>query len=433
MTAMHTDLIDVTGICENAKGAFPAWAKTAPAERASALLAAAEVLEEHAEELAELNQRETGKLRADSVGGVECRHRNAAPYAELGPAPGRAPQERSELTPPNRGLVAVITRGTIRRIACGSSARRSSPVTSSSTNPANAARNWGSASRELLEPAFPPGCSPPSAGRETGADLVANPEVDMIAHVGSTATGRRIARAAALTGAHVILENGGNDALIVDAGVDPVWAAQQAALGCFANGGQICTSVERIFVHEQVAQAFTKALIAEAEQWMQTGRLAPLVDERMRAEVHEQVTESARLGAQILLGGTIPGGEGTPYPATVVTDCTPSMPLFTEETFGPVAAIARSGSFEEALQAAAAGDHGLAATVLTESIAHANQAAARLPVGTVKINAVLGGAPGGSAEPRGLSGTGFGYGPRLLDEMTQLKVVHLSEPGGEES
>ena len=119
--------------------------------------------------------------------------------------------------------------------------------------------------------------------------------------------------------------------------------------------------------------------------------------------------------------------------AVPVTGCTPSMPLFTEETFGPVAAIARSGSFEEALQAAAAGDHGLAATVLTESIAHANQAAARLPVGTVKINAVFGGAPGGSAEPRGLSGTGFGYGPRLLDEMTQLKVVHLSEPGGEES
>src|SRR5690625_7557257 len=72
MTAMHTDLIDVTGICENAKDAFPAWAKTAPAERASALLGAAEALEEHAEELAELNQRETGKLRADSVGGVEA-------------------------------------------------------------------------------------------------------------------------------------------------------------------------------------------------------------------------------------------------------------------------------------------------------------------------------------------------------------------------
>src|SRR5699024_5490848 len=80
--------------------------------------------------------------------------------------------------------------------------------------------------------------------------------------------------------------------------------------------------------------------------------------ERMRTEVHEQVTESARRGAQILLSGTIPGGQGTGYPATVVTGCTPSMPLFAEETFGPVAAIARSGSFEEALQAAAAGHHG---------------------------------------------------------------------------
>src|SRR5690625_7329181 len=85
MTAMHTDLIDVTGICENAKDAFPAWAKTAPAGRASALLAAAEVLEEHAEELAELNQRETGKLRTDSVGGEQAGIGTLRRDAERGP------------------------------------------------------------------------------------------------------------------------------------------------------------------------------------------------------------------------------------------------------------------------------------------------------------------------------------------------------------
>lgn len=440
MTAMHTDLIDVSGSCAHAKDAFPAWAKTPPAERGSVLLAAAEVLAEHAEELAELNQRETGKLRADSVGGVEAGIGTLRQYAELGPLhQGERLQGAIEAIdyslPEPRGLVAVITPWNDPvAIACGLIGAALVTGNVVVHKPSERCPQLGERLGELLEPAFPTGVFTTLSGPgETGADLVANPEVDMIAHVGSTATGRRIARAAALTGAHVILENGGNDALIVDAGVDPVWAAQQAALGCFANGGQICTSVERIFVHEQVAEAFTEALLAEAEQWMQTGRLAPLVDERMRTEVHEQVTESARLGAQILLGGTIPDGEGTPYPATVVTGCTPSMPLFTEETFGPVAAIARSGSFEEALQAAAAGDHGLAATVLTESIAHANQAAARLPVGTVKINAVFGGAPGGSAEPRRLSGTGFGYGPRLLDEMTQLKVVHLSEPGGEES
>src|SRR5690625_6074232 len=85
MTAMHTDLIDVSGSCAHAKDAFPAWAKTPPAERGSVLLAAAEVLAEHAEELAELNQRETGKLRADSVGGGEAGIGTLRQYAELGP------------------------------------------------------------------------------------------------------------------------------------------------------------------------------------------------------------------------------------------------------------------------------------------------------------------------------------------------------------
>jgi acyl-CoA reductase-like NAD-dependent aldehyde dehydrogenase len=68
----------------------------------------------------------------------------------------------------------------------------------------------------------------------------------------------------------------------------------------------------------------------------------------------------------------------------------------------------------------------LAATVLTSSLSHAQRAWRELPVGTVKINAVFGGAPGGAAHPRGASGTGYGYGPELLDEMTQTKVVHLN-------
>lgn len=437
MTTTHPDLTDVTGSCENAKAAFPAWARTAPADRASALLAAAEALEEHAEELAGLNQRETGKLHGDSVGGVEAGIGTLRQYAELGPLhQGERLQGAVEAIdysiPEPRGVVAVITPWNDPvAIACGLIGAALVTGNTVVHKPSERCPQLGERLGELLAPVFPPGVFTTLSGAgETGAELVAQPDVDMVAHVGSTATGRRIARAAALTGAHVILENGGNDALIVDAGVDPVWAAEQAALGCFANGGQICTSVERIFVHERVAEAFTAALVTEAEQWMNTGRLAPLVDERMRNDVHEQVRESARLGARILIGGTIPDGEDTRYPATVVTECTPAMPLFDEETFGPVAAIARVGSFAEALEAAAADEHGLAATVLTESMAHANQAAARLPVGTVKINAVFGGAPGGSAQPRGLSGTGFGYGPRLLDEMTQLKVVHLGEPGG---
>jgi acyl-CoA reductase-like NAD-dependent aldehyde dehydrogenase len=101
------------------------------------------------------------------------------------------------------------------------------------------------------------------------------------------------------------------------------------------------------------------------------------------------------------------------------------MRILREETFGPVAAVRVVDSFSQALTEAVDDPHGLAATVLTPDMAHAQEAWRALPVGTVKVNAVFGGAPGGAAEPRGLSGIGFGYGPELLDEMTTTKVVHL--------
>ena len=104
------------------------------------------------------------------------------------------------------------------------------------------------------------------------------------------------------------------------------------------------------------------------------------------------------------------------------------MAVMREETFGPVAAVQTVGSFEAALEAANATEHGLAATVLTPSMGHAQAAWRELRAGTVKVNAVWGGAPGGAAQPQGASGTGFGYGPELLDEVTLTKVVHVEPP-----
>jgi succinate-semialdehyde dehydrogenase/glutarate-semialdehyde dehydrogenase len=104
------------------------------------------------------------------------------------------------------------------------------------------------------------------------------------------------------------------------------------------------------------------------------------------------------------------------------------MAVVREETFGPVAAVMAVDSFDEALRRAADSEYGLAATVLTGSMSNAQRAWRDLTVGTVKINAVFGGAPGGAAHPRRGSGQGFGYGPELLDEMTATKAVHLEAP-----
>ncbi len=230
---------------------------------------------------------------------------------------------------------------------------------------------------------------------------------------------------------HTVLELGGNDPLVVDQDVDPVWAAAQAATGAFANAGQICVSVERIYCHAELVEPFTDALVERAIALvMGDGRkddteLGPLVDLAHRDQVHAHVTDAVGRGARLRAGGEVPDGPGAFYPATVLSDVPAGSRILAEETFGPVAPIVTVDSFDEGLELAAAGDHGLAATVLTGSQAHAQDAWRRLPVGTVKVNAVFGGAPGGAAHPHGVSGNSLGYGPELLDELTRYRVVHL--------
>ncbi|TDX76700.1 acyl-CoA reductase-like NAD-dependent aldehyde dehydrogenase [Rathayibacter sp. PhB151] len=415
-----------------ARAAFPAWAATAPAERGALLRAAAHRVAAREQELADLNTEETGKPAGDALGGVRAGVDTLLQYAELGPLHRGKSLRGGALNvdlalPHPRGVVLALTPWN-DPVAVAAGLLGAAIVSGDVVvhKPSERSPGTGALFTRLLAEALPEGVLTLVEGDGAVGDALARTDgVDVLAHVGSTATGRALARIAAVTGAHTILENGGNDALVVDRDVDPVWAAEQAALGAFANAGQICTSVERIYVHRDVAEAFTAALVVEAERW-RDGPLPRLVDARMRDAVHEHVTSAVRDGARILTGGE--PGDGTFYPATVLADCTDEMLVMTEETFGPVAPVLVVDDFDEALARAATGPYGLAATVLTADMEHAHRAAATLPVGTVKINGVFGGAPGGSAQPRGTSGSGFGYGPELLDEMTTTTVVHFGLP-----
>lgn len=418
---------------ERACAAARSWSRTPAAERASALRAAAESVGAAAEELAELNVRETGKLRQDAAGGVEAGIGTLVQYAELGPLHGgRTLQGNWSATdlmiPEPRGVVAVLTPWN-DPVAVAAGLLGAALVTGNTVvhKPSERCPRTGRRFAELLAEQLPDGVLEIVDGDGTvGARLAGDEHIDVVAHVGSSVTGRAIAQACAERGAKALLENGGNDALIVDAGTDPAWAAQQAALGAFANAGQICVSVERIFAVASVAEEFTRALVEEARTW--AGRIGPVVDERQRSEVHQQVTDAVKRGARVLIGGEPGTGPGTSYPPTVLSDCTQDMAVFCEETFGPVAPIRIVPDFGTALAEAADDRYGLAATVLTPDMAHAQEAWRALPVGTVKINDVFGGAPGGASQPRRASGSGFGFGPELLDEMTTVKVVHLAPP-----
>jgi succinate-semialdehyde dehydrogenase/glutarate-semialdehyde dehydrogenase len=420
-----------------ARGALDGWRRTPPAERAAALKAAARTLREHLDELAELQSREGGKPLGDSRGGVEAGIGAIEQYAELGPlhrgrrlAGGWAADD--EMVPEPRGVVALLVPWNDPiAIACGQIAAALVTGNTVVFKPSERTPLSSKLLVELVDGRFPAGVLNLLLGDgRAGAALVRHPDVDLVMHTGSVATGREIARTAAGTPKKVLLELGGKDPLIVDDGVDPEWAAEQAASGAFANAGQICTSVERIYVHASVAEPFVAALARRARE-LKVGapldpgtEMGPLVDERQRAIVDEHVQEAVRAGARVEAGGEPVGDRGSFYAPTVLTGVTDDMRVMREETFGPVAAVRVVGSFDEALERANDSEYGLAATVLTPDDDHARRAARELCVGTVKINAVWGGAPGGAAHPRKASGTGFGYGPELLDELTVTKVVH---------
>ncbi|HET7783386.1 MAG TPA: aldehyde dehydrogenase family protein [Arthrobacter sp.] len=419
---------------EVARSASPDWASTAPAERGAALKAAARALEAAARELAGLNASETGRPVDESLAGIAAGVSTLEQYAELGPVHrglslrGNALASDYTVAEP-RGVAALVTPWNDPvAVACGLIGAALVTGNTVIHKPSERCPRLGEALGEVLAPAFPPGAFQTISGGAGVGALLAQAEVDVIAHVGSSAAGARIATAGALTGAHVIRENGGNDPLLVDRDVDPVWAAEQAAIGAFSNSGQICVAVERIYVHEDIATEFCAALEAEAALRNGNSTVAPLVDGRMRDAVHAHVADALQQGAHAVEGGALPDGPGSFYPATVLTGCTEAMEVMREETFGPVAPVQVVETFDDGLRLACSGRYGLAATVLSGNIAHIQQAVAALPVGTVKINEVFGGAPGGAAQPRGISGAGFGYGPELLDEFSRVKVVHIAAP-----
>src|SRR5215210_5986490 len=422
-----------------AREAQPAWARRPAAERGGLLKAAAQRLRAHAQELAELQTREGGKPIADSLGGVEAGIGAIEQYAELGPlhrgrslAGGWDAADLMVHEP--RGVVGLLVPWNDPvAIACGQIAAALVAGNTVVYKPSEKTPLSGARLVELMD--MPDGAlTLLQGGPGAGAPLARHPDVDLIVHTGSVQTGREVAEACAGRLGKALLELGGKDALIVDEGVDPEWAAGEAATGAFANAGQICTSVERIFVHRAVAEPFLEALTRRARD-LRVGpglepdtEMGPLIDDDQRAWVHRHVEDALQAGAELRCGGEVPDGPGSFYPPTVIAGVPADAPLMAQETFGPVAAVRVVDSFDEALREAGRTEYGLAATVLTPSHANAQRAWRELPVGTVKVNAVWGGAPGGAAEPRRRSGMGFGYGPELLDEMTATKVVHLAPP-----
>ena len=426
---------DASEAVKAAREAKTGWSRLPANERAEFVKSAARRMREHARDLAGLITLENGKPLHDALGGVEAGIGTLEQYAELGPLHrGKSLQGNFMATDamvhePYGVAAVVVPWNDPIAIACGYLG--AALVTGNTVVYKPSEKTPLSAVRlvEMFE--LPDGVLNLLLGdARAGWPLVAHEDVDLVLFTGSVKTGREILQATGRQLKKAVVELGGKDPMIVDAGIDPAWAAGEAATGSFANTGQICTSVERIYVHESIANEFVQELVARAET-LHVGdgikpetQMGPLIDEGQRETVHRHVTQAIEAGAELLCGGEVPDGPGFFYPPTVLLGVRSGMAVVEEETFGPVAAIEVVASFEEALKKANDTAYGLAAVVLTPEPEHAQKAWRELSVGTVKINAVFGGAPGGAAEPRKASGLGFGYGPELLDEVTTTKVVH---------
>lgn len=263
----------------------------------------------------------------------------------------------------------------------------------------------------------------------SGALLCEHETVRLVTFTGSVGSGRAVALAAAKKLTRATLELGGKDAVVVDRGIDIESVAAEVAFGSLLNTGQICTSMERVYVHHDIASDFTDAVVAAAEAWgfddggLHMPVLGPLVSARQRELVVGQLEDATSRGARVVRGGAVPPGPGNSLPATVVTGVNDAMELMLDETFGPVVAIETVGSFDEGLRRAAASEYGLGATVYSVDESHL-EVATRLPVALVWLNRWQGRGEIMVYEPTRSSGTGATGGRASFDAATRPQTVY---------
>jgi len=265
---------------------------------------------------------------------------------------------------------------------------------------------------------------------ETAQALIASRNTHAVAFTGSVAAGRAVAVACAERFKPAIIEAGGNDPMIISEHAPLDVAVPGTVCSAFHLSGQICTSSERLFVHEAVHDAFVERFVAEAKalrvgSGLEKAEIGPLVSEAARDKVIALVNGAVDAGATIACGGKIPRDRNTGwfYEPTVLTGVTPDMEIMNTEIFGPVAPVCKVASFDEALTHANASEFGLGACVFTTDMAEAQRAAEQLEAGMVWVNNPLIDNDALSFGGWKMSGLGRELGRRGLDAFRQTKMV----------
>lgn len=423
-----------------AEAAFRTWSKTLAKERAIILRRFYELILDHADELALLLTREQGKPLTEAkgevtygAGFVEFNAEQAKRiYGETIPA--HKAGTRVMVTKHPVGVVAAITPW---NFPVAMITRKVTPALAAGctvvVKPAEDTPLCALALAALAEMAgVPKGvfnvvtCKSPVA---VGEVLTGDPRVKMITFTGSTEVGKILMRQAAGTVKKVALELGGNAPLIVFDDADLPRAVAGAMASKFRNAGQACVAANRILVQDGIFDAFSKALAEEVRKHKvgfgtEAGvTIGPLINEEAVAKVEAHVADAVAKGAKIVTGGKRPDLGGTFYEPTVIEGIDPSMMMWNEETFGPVAALTRFKTDEEAIELANKTPYGLAAYAFTRDLARTFRLQEELEVGIVGINEGLTSteiAPFGGVKESGLGREGSHHG---VEEFVEMKYT----------
>lgn len=441
---------DVEDAIRAARDAFPNWARIPGAERANLLHEVANKIRAHEEHLIHLLTTEEGKPYVENEEELLWTHNTFDYYAELGR------HDRGRVIPPGAdgqfnfvikepyGVVGCIVPWNFPllllawKIAPALAAGNTVVIKPSEFTPLSTLK--------LIEVAFdhlPAGVVNvvTGYGAEAGEALVRHPDVRMIAFTGSVATGQRIASIAAPMMKKLHLELGGKDPMVIAPDIEMDVAVRGLAYSALLNTGQVCTSTERVYVHESMFSQFSEEL-ADFVSKLKLGNglepdtdIGPMLRPHFREKVETHVQDAVRAGASLLTGGKRPAGfeRGFFYEPAVLINVDHSMKIMQEETFGPTIPLMPYKTFDEAITLANDTQFGLGASLMTHDAKLVKRYFEEVKAGTIWINDPLTDNFAGPFGGMKMTGGGRELGQEGFDQFTEVKHVHWDIEGGVKS
>ncbi|MEP5567691.1 MAG: NAD-dependent succinate-semialdehyde dehydrogenase [Halioglobus sp.] len=423
-----------------AEKALPQWRERSAKERAQILRRWYDLILENCEDLARILTAEQGKVFEESRGEIDYGASYIEWFSEEAKricgdiiAPPSADKRILVIKQPV-GVVAAITPWNFpiamiaRKVAPALAAGCTVVAKPAEDTPLSClALAYLGAEAGIPDGVFNVICGLDSAA--IGQELTSNPVVRKVTFTGSTAVGKTLLAQSAATVKKVSMELGGNAPLIIFDDADLDLAIRGAMISKFRNAGQTCVCSNRLFVQEGIYDDFLKRLVHEVEnlvvgEGMAEGvDIGPLIHQKAVAGVHDKVIDAVAHGARVLIGGDVDELGPSFYQPTVLAGVVPSMRLFNEEIFGPVAPVFKFRDESEVLALANASESGLAAYCYTSDMSRCFRMAERLEYGMVGINdGALSNemAPFGGIKESGLGREGSRYG---IDDYLEIKYV----------